>query len=182
MTAESQLTTTNAVIMKEKLFINTESSSVPCEGNYKFSCNHSHVKLCPVMLAYRLLMQQQYDWVQKLPTENRELLTKKRKMSAWRDWAFFLMGISPKMEIPPNLICKTTLFLTKSSAGSFKLSAQKKNQSRKPRWTYIESSLKEYQLWMNKSTISKNWSTEIKTSIFYSSQDPDIHCLICQSL
>lgn len=89
MTAESQLTTTNAVIMKEKLFINTKSSPAPCEGNYKFNCNHSHVKLCQVMLAYRLLMQQQYDWVQKLPTENKELLSKKRKMSAWRDWAFF---------------------------------------------------------------------------------------------
>lgn len=61
MTAESQLTTTNAVIMKEKLLINTESSPAPCEGNYEFNCNHSHVKLCQVMLAYRLLMQQQYD-------------------------------------------------------------------------------------------------------------------------
>lgn len=37
------------------------------------------------MLAYKLLMQQKYDWVQKLSPGNKELLDEKREMSTWKD-------------------------------------------------------------------------------------------------
>lgn len=104
----------------------TMSSPAPFEGNYKFSCNHSRGKLCQVMLAYKLPMQQQYDWAQKLPTENKELLDEKGEMSTWRDWTFSDGNIP--METLPNLICETTTFLTMSSGGSCKLFAQKKTQ------------------------------------------------------
>lgn len=99
------------------------SSPGPFEGNYKFNCNHSRGKPCQVMLAYKLLVQQQYDWVQKLPTENKELLDEKRGTSTWRDWAFSDGNIP--VETLLNLICETTSFLTKSSGGSCKLFAQK---------------------------------------------------------
>lgn len=52
------------------------------------------------MLAYKLFMQQQYDQVQKLPSEKKELLDEEREMSTWRNWAFS-EGKIP-METLPN--------------------------------------------------------------------------------
>lgn len=54
------------------------------------------------MLAYKLLMQQQYDQVQKRPSEKKEFLDEKREMSSWRNWSFS-EGKIP-METLPNLM------------------------------------------------------------------------------
>lgn len=131
----------DAVTMKEELCTETVSCPAPFEASLKFNLNHSHGKLCQVMLAYKLLMLQQHDWVQKLPSEHKEVSDKKKEMSTLKR-----LGHIP-METLTNFIWDH-LFVF-----HFKLTVQEAHVNylhrRKIRWAFSETAEKEHQQQMN---------------------------------